>query len=86
MNLLIHLNLRKWTFGKNPARNYEGILITLHGLLTLFKQKGMFCSIFVLIKLTETILLGVIAGRFPGEKLNWDKDKGQLKRVKPIYF
>lgn len=26
-------------------------------------------------RLTETILLGVIAGRFPGETLNWDRDE-----------
>ncbi len=26
-------------------------------------------------RLTETILLGVIAGRFPGETLNWDREK-----------
>ncbi|MEO1513770.1 MAG: Gfo/Idh/MocA family oxidoreductase [Bacteroidota bacterium] len=29
-------------------------------------------------RLTETILLGVIAGRFPGKKLNWDSDKAQF--------
>ena len=37
-------------------------------------------------KLTETILLGVIAGRFPGEKLNWDKDNGLFKEKKANQF
>ena len=37
-------------------------------------------------KLTETILLGVIAGRFPGEKLNWDKNEGQFKEKKANLF
>lgn len=30
-------------------------------------------------RLTETILLGVIAGRFPNKKLHWDSDKAQFK-------
>ena len=29
-------------------------------------------------KLTETILLGVIAGRFPGKTLHWDKAKSKF--------
>jgi len=33
-------------------------------------------------RLTETILLGVIAGRFPGETLNWDKDSAKFKEEK----
>ena len=33
-------------------------------------------------RLTETILLGVIAGRFPGETLNWDKDLARFKEEK----
>ena len=37
-------------------------------------------------RLTETILLGVIAGRFPGEKLNWNKDKGLFKEKKANQF
>ena len=37
-------------------------------------------------KLTETILLGVVAGRFPGEKLNWDKTKGQFIEEKANQF
>ncbi len=30
-------------------------------------------------RLTETILLGVIAGRFPNKKLHWDSQKAQFK-------
>ena len=30
-------------------------------------------------RLTETILLGVIAGRFPNQKLHWDADKARFK-------
>ncbi len=30
-------------------------------------------------RLTETILLGVIAGRFPNKKLHWDSEKAQFK-------
>lgn len=30
-------------------------------------------------RLTETILLGVIAGRFPSKKLHWDSEKAQFK-------
>ena len=30
-------------------------------------------------RLTETILLGVIAGRFPDKKLHWNSEKGQFK-------
>ena len=37
-------------------------------------------------RLTETILLGVIAGRFPGETLNWDKDLAKFKEEKANKF
>jgi predicted dehydrogenase len=30
-------------------------------------------------RLTETILLGVIAGRFPNQTLHWDRDKAEFK-------
>jgi predicted dehydrogenase len=33
-------------------------------------------------RLTETILLGTIAGRFPGETLHWDAEKAQFKEEK----
>lgn len=33
-------------------------------------------------RLTETILLGVIAGRFPNEKLHWDSKKAQFSEKK----
>lgn len=33
-------------------------------------------------RLTETILLGTIAGRFPGETLHWDAETAQFKEAK----
>src|SRR5690606_7064411 len=33
-------------------------------------------------RLTETILLGTIAGRFPGETLNWDAENARFKEDK----
>ena len=32
-------------------------------------------------RLTETILLGVIAGRFPNKTLHWDSDKASFKET-----
>ena len=37
-------------------------------------------------KLTETILLGVIAGRFPGRILNWDKNKSKFSEDEANVF
>ena len=37
-------------------------------------------------RLTETILLGVIAGRFPGETLHWDSEKAQFAEAKANQF
>lgn len=37
-------------------------------------------------RLTETILLGVIAGRFPGETLHWDGDRAQFREDKANVF
>ena len=37
-------------------------------------------------RLTETILLGVIAGNFPGETLNWDSNKAKFKEEKANKF
>lgn len=33
-------------------------------------------------RLTETILLGTIAGRFPGETLHWDAERGRFREEK----
>jgi hypothetical protein len=32
-------------------------------------------------RLTETILLGVIAGRFPNKTLHWDNEAAKFKEV-----
>jgi len=37
-------------------------------------------------RLTETILLGVIAGRFPGETLNWDREKALFSQMEANPF
>jgi hypothetical protein len=37
-------------------------------------------------RLTETILLGVIAGRFPGKTLHWDRDKAQFAEAEANAF
>ena len=37
-------------------------------------------------RLTETILLGVIAGNFPGKTLNWDNEKAKFKEEKANKF
>ncbi|GAB4513910.1 MAG: Gfo/Idh/MocA family oxidoreductase [Allomuricauda sp.] len=37
-------------------------------------------------RLTETILLGTIAGRFPGETLHWDAETAQFKEEKANKF
>ena len=37
-------------------------------------------------RLTETILLGVIAGRFPGKTLHWDSEKAKFKEEKANQF
>lgn len=37
-------------------------------------------------RLTETILLGTIAGRFPGETLHWDAEAAQFKEAKANAF
>lgn len=37
-------------------------------------------------RLTETILLGVIAGRFPNETLHWDSEKARFKEDKANAF
>ena len=37
-------------------------------------------------RLTETILLGVIAGRFPGKTLHWDSEKAKFKNEKANQF
>ena len=73
---------------KNPARNYEKeSLLHYHEFIdACLNKKECSAPFSYSSKLTETILLGVIAGRFPGEKLNWDKDKGQFKENKANLF
>tara|TARA_B100000575_G_scaffold170076_1_gene136082 strand:- start:1221 stop:2567 length:1347 start_codon:yes stop_codon:yes gene_type:complete len=73
---------------KNPTRDYEkDSLLHYHEFIDACLDKQICSAPFSYSsKLTETILLGVIAGRFPGEKLNWDKNKGQFKEQKANVF
>ena len=73
---------------KNPSRDYEkDSLLHYHEFIDACLDKQICSASFSYSsKLTETILLGVIAGRFPGEKLNWDKIKGQFKEQKANVF
>ena len=73
---------------KNPARNYEkeSLLHYYEFIDACLNNKKCTAPFSYSSKLTETILLGVIAGRFPGEKLNWDKDKGLFKEKKANQF
>ena len=73
---------------KNPARNYEKeSLLHYHEFIdACLNNKKCTAPFSYSSKLTETILLGVIAGRFPGEKLNWDRDKGLFKEKKANQF
>ena len=73
---------------KNPARDYEKeSLLHYHEFIDACLNKKECSAPFTYSsKLTETILLGVVAGRFPGEKLNWDKTKGQFIEEKANQF
>ncbi len=73
---------------KKPTRNYEKeSLLHYHEFIdACLNKKECSAPFSYSSKLTETILLGVIAGRFPGKKLNWDKDKGQFKENKANVF
>ena len=73
---------------KKPTRNYEKeSLLHYHEFIdACLNKKECSAPFSYSSKLTETILLGVIAGRFSGKKLNWDKDKGQFKENKANVF
>ena len=80
--------VKKGLLETNPARNYEKeSLLHYHEFIDACLNKKTCSAPFSYSsKLTETILLGVIAGRFPGEKLNWDKNEGQFKEKKANLF
>ena len=72
----------------NPARNYENESLFHYDefIDACLNKKTCSAPFSYSSKLTETILLGVIAGRFPGEKLNWDKNEGLFKEKKANLF
>jgi len=73
---------------ENPNRDYEkDSLLHYHEFIDACLDKKTCSAPFSYSsRLTETILLGVVAGRFPGEKLNWDKEKGQFREKKANLF
>ena len=67
-----------------PIRNYgtEGPK-HYHQFVDACQGKGETSAPFAYAaRLTETILLGTIAGRFPGETLHWDSEKARFKEEK----
>jgi len=65
---------------EEPIRNYETESPKhYHQFVDACLGKGKCTAPFsYAARLTETILLGVIAGRFPNQILNWDAEKGQF--------
>lgn len=69
---------------EEPIRNYESESPKhYHQFVDACLGKGKCTAPFsYAARLTETILLGVIAGRFPNETLHWDAEKGQFAEAK----
>tara|TARA_B100000530_G_scaffold329490_1_gene271539 strand:+ start:1302 stop:2633 length:1332 start_codon:yes stop_codon:yes gene_type:complete len=66
---------------KSPARDYDiDTKIHYHEFIDACLGKADCSAPFSYSgRLTEVILLGVIAGRFPNKKLHWDIEKGRFK-------
>ena len=75
----IEINVEKFGLGA-PVRDYSSESKKhYHEFVDSCLGKGVCSAPFSYSsKLTETILLGVIAGRFPGKTLNWNKNKSQF--------
>ncbi len=75
------LDLSKFRYVGEPVRNYEQEgKKHYHQFVDACLGKGDTTAPFSYAsRLTETILLGVIAGRFPNKKLHWDSEKAQFK-------
>ena len=73
---------------KNPKKNYEEqSFYHYHEFIDSCLGKSECSAPFSYAsKLTETILLGVIAGNFPGKKLNWDRKNGVFFEKEANYF
>ena len=81
------INVEKFGLG-TPVRDYSSESKKhYHEFVDSCLGKG-FCSapFSYSSKLTETILLGVIAGRFPGRILNWNKNKSQFSEDEANVF
>ena len=68
---------------KVPVRDYDGEShLHYHQFIDACLGKDKCTAPFSYsAKLTETILLGVIAGRFPGKTLNWDSSNAKFKEA-----
>ncbi|WP_420592736.1 Gfo/Idh/MocA family protein [Robiginitalea biformata] len=81
------MDVEKYNLG-TPVRNYasEGPK-HYHEFVDACLGKGETSAPFdYAARLTETILLGTIAGRFPGETLHWDAKKARFKEGKANKF
>ena len=67
-----------------PVRDYDGeSYLHYHQFVNACLGKDKCSAPFSYsARLTETILLGVIAGNFPGEKLHWDNKKAKFREEK----
>ena len=45
----------------------------------LLRKRQSLSPFFIFLRLTETILLGVIAGRFPNKTLHWNNEKAKFQ-------
>jgi predicted dehydrogenase len=76
-------NIEKYNLGE-PVRDYAGESPKhYHQFVDACMGKAVASAPFsYAARLTETILLGTIAGRFPGETLHWDNETARFKEDK----
>lgn len=78
----VDLDLEKFKYVGEPVRNYEQEgKKHYHQFVDACLGKAETTAPFTYsARLTETILLGVIAGRFPNKKLHWDSQNARFKQ------
>lgn len=83
----VPMDVSKYNLG-TPVRNYASESPKhYHQFVDACLGKGQTSAPFdYAARLTETILLGVIAGRFPGETLHWDAEKARFAEEKANAF
>jgi len=71
----------------DPVRDYKEAHLHYHEFIDTCLGKAQCTAPFSYsARLTETILLGVIAGRFPNKKLHWDSKKALFKESEENQF